>query len=235
CRPLFDSGSYNELRRNHRTSGIAICGMREPAFGHAISAMARVVRHIIPADNSCLFNSVAYAMGDSSGELRDMVAAVVISSPDVWTEAMLGKDPEAYADWIMDSEHWGGGIELAILAEHFQTELAAFDIQSLRVDIFGQGSNFKKRALLIYDGIHYDVLVRRVGSDQQSDVTLFEPSDEAVMEEAMQVAKEANAARSFTDTGNFTLRCTSCQKGLTGQEDAVEHAKATGHTNFAEY
>ncbi|CAJ1438454.1 unnamed protein product, partial [Effrenium voratum] len=120
CRPLFDSGSYNELRRNHRTS---------------------VVRHIIPADNSCLFNSVAYAMGDSSGELRDMVAAVVISSPDVWTEAMLGKDPEAYADWIMDSEHWGGGIELAILAEHFQTELAAFDIQSLRVDIFGQGSS----------------------------------------------------------------------------------------------
>ena len=30
----------------------------------------------------------------------------------------------------------------------------------------------------------------------------------------------------FTDVANFTLRCVVCQKGLTGQSDAVEHAKA---------
>lgn len=38
-----------------------------------------------------------------------------------------------------------------------------------------------------------DALFSRIplpSPDQQSDVTLFEPSDEAVMEEAMQVAKE---------------------------------------------
>ena len=25
--------------------------------------------------------------------------------------------------WIRDPEHWGGGIELAVLAEHYSTEL----------------------------------------------------------------------------------------------------------------
>ena len=30
----------------------------------------------------------------------------------------------------------------------------------------------------------------------------------------------------FTDVANFTLRCLVCQKGLKGQGDAVEHAKA---------
>ena len=30
----------------------------------------------------------------------------------------------------------------------------------------------------------------------------------------------------FTDVANFTLRCVVCQKGLKGQSDAVEHAKA---------
>ena len=29
--------------------------------------------------------------------------------------------------------------------------------------------------------------------------------------------------------------CLVCQKGLTGQAGAMEHAKETGHGNFAEY
>ena len=36
-------------------------------------------------------------------------------------------------------------------------------------------------------------------------------------------------AGNFTDVGRFTLRCVSCQKGLVGQQDAVEHAKASQH------
>lgn len=30
-------------------------------------------------------------------------------------------------------------------------------------------------------------------------------------------------------------RCGVCQIGLKGEKEAVEHAKATGHTNFSEY
>mmetsp|Transcript_33761 Transcript_33761/g.54067 ORF Transcript_33761/g.54067 Transcript_33761/m.54067 type:complete len:216 (-) Transcript_33761:35-682(-) len=196
----------------------------------------KAVRLQIPADNSCLFNSVAYAMDDrgddKASELRETVAAVVLSDPDTWTEAMLGKPPDEYAEWIQDPQRWGGGIELAILAAHYSTEIAAVDIQTLRVSFFGEGQGLSKRAFLIYDGIHYDVLVRRGGSGEQK---LFETSDVAMVEQAKEVAKEAQTARNFTDVANFTLRCLVCQKGLKGQGDAVEHAKASGHTNFAEY
>jgi hypothetical protein len=52
---------------------------------------------------------------------------------------------------------------------------------------------------------------------------------------ALLVASEARRARQFVDTGNFSLRCLVCQAGLKGQTDAQQHAKSTGHTNFAEY
>jgi len=42
-------------------------------------------------------------------------------------------------------------------------------------------------------------------------------------------------ASQFVNVSKFTLRCLVCQAGLVGQKEAVEHAKTTGHTNFAEY
>ena len=52
---------------------------------------------------------------------------------------------------------------------------------------------------------------------------------------AAQLVARAHQARQFTDTASFTLRCGVCQIGLKGEKEAVEHAKSTGHTNFAEY
>ena len=58
----------------------------------------------------------------------------------------------------------------------------------------------------------------------------------------MQVTKAANElvkamheGKNFTDTANFTLRCTICNMALKGQAEAVAHAKETGHQNFQEY
>ena len=56
-----------------------------------------------------------------------------------------------------------------------------------------------------------------------------------MLEAAVSLAREAQAARQFTDTSQFALRCLVCQKGLVGQEDAVKHATETGHQNFSEY
>lgn len=36
------------------------------------------------------------------------------------------------------AESWGGGIELSILSRHYHREIAAFDIRSNRVDVFGE-------------------------------------------------------------------------------------------------
>ena len=46
---------------------------------------------------------------------------------------------------------------------------------------------------------------------------------------------QAYEARQYTDTTNFTLRCSVCQIGVRGEKEAMEHAQATGHANFSEY
>lgn len=106
-----------------------------------------------------------------------------------------------------------------------------------RADIFGQGRGYTQRALLLYDGIHYDILVRTLfsGAPAELDVTVFPVGDELAVAQAQAVAAEVCAARDFTDTASFTIRCLVCQKGLKGEAEAVEHAKATSHTNFSEY
>lgn len=264
-----------------------------PPAGAALGEGEAVVRRVIPADNSCLFNAVAYALEGRSKtdapRLRDVVASAVLTEGGEYaSEAVLGQEPGAYAKWIRDPAHWGGGVELgegcspiepsssklgcrpwatdpaqlqrlslppplapsagrhapcprpvlaAVLSKHYSTEIAAFDIQTLRVDNFGQGSGYAQRIFLLYDGIHYDLMVKTLfaGAPQELDVTVFCVDDEAAMAQARGVAAEAHRARQFTDTAKFSLRCLGCQKGLVGEKDAMEHAKATGHTNFSEY
>lgn len=41
---------------------------------------------------------------------------------------------------------------------HFAREIAAYDIQTKRCDVYGQGEGYRERVMLIYDGLHYDAL-----------------------------------------------------------------------------
>ena len=204
----------------------------------------KLVRRVIPADNSCLFAAIAHAFGGSAGrreranKLRKVVCEAVLANSDEYPEAVLGKSPSEYVEWISQPDSWGGGIEVAILAEHFGAEIATFDVQTQRVDTFGQGKGRSTRAYLLYDGVHYDLIVKALfdGAPEDLDVAIFEASDDAAtMAEARMLVAEQHKARKFTDTGNFTLRCLVCQRGLVGQEGALAHAKETGHANFSEY
>lgn len=40
--------------------------------------------------------------------LRQQVASVILSNPDDYSEAILGKEPMAYVDWLSKRESWGG-------------------------------------------------------------------------------------------------------------------------------
>ena len=123
--------------------------------------------------------------------------------------------------------------------------LSCVCIQTLRVDHYGQGKGYRNRALLLYDGIHYDPLAVQLGEGADAaaaramDITLFACDDDtvstSVVAAAEGLAKAAQAKRQFTDTGSFELRCLVCQCGLKGQEEAVAHATATGHQNFSQY
>lgn len=64
--------------------------------------------------------------------------------------------------------------------------------------------------------------------------TMFPIEDEAVYRQAEQLAKEAQSSRQYTDVDKFTLKCMQCDVHLTGQTQAQQHAKTTGHTNFGE-
>eukprot|EP01018_Ginkgo_biloba_P024690 Gb_06226 [translate_table: standard] len=203
-----------------------------------------IVRRVIPSDNSCLFNAVGYVMEhdmNKAQELREVIAATVASDLVTYNEAYLGKPNEEYCAWILDSEKWGGAIELAILADYYCREIAAYDIQTTRCDLYGQGKGYKERVMLIYDGLHYDALAMSPfeGAPDVVDQTIFSVDTHGhigIAEVfAERLVKEAQRKRSYTDTANFTLRCGVCQLGLVGQKEAVEHAQATGHVNYQEY
>lgn len=96
----------------------------------------------------------------------------------------------------------------------------------MQLHCYGQGS---ERVYLLYDGIHYDVL------EDPMTRAVFSSQDETVERMAREFAALAHAASEFTDVNGFQLRCDVCRKGLTGQADALQHAKTTGHTSFSEY
>lgn len=86
----------------------------------AADACRAVVRRIIKADNSCLFNAVAYNLERTRAaavRLRGVVKDTVKSDPMTFNDGVLGKKNEEYQRWIMDMDHWGGPIELFILAK----------------------------------------------------------------------------------------------------------------------
>ena len=60
---------------------------------------------------------------------------------------------------------------------HYERELAAYDVQTRRCDVYGQDSGYPLRGMLIYDGLHYDALAL-AGALRQGRhmVSLFWPS-----------------------------------------------------------
>ena len=206
------------------------------------------VRKVIDADNSCLFNAIGYVFFRSlakAKELRKVVHDAVLSDPDTFSEAALGKPPKEYAEWVLQPNSWGGQVELFVLSTHLQKQIAAYDVQTGRVDVYGEDRFPRsKRGHLIYDGLHYDALVFAYPDlEDVSDthVTVVDCSLEPISKingfdrKARALAKKDQERRLFTDVANFSLRCLVCQTGLVGENEAREHAKNTGHTNFGEY
>jgi ubiquitin thioesterase OTU1 len=200
------------------------------------------VRRVIDSDNSCLFNAVGYVTSRSLREaprLRRVIADAVAGDTFTYTEGFLGKPNAEYCTWIMDSQHWGGAVELSILASYHKKEIAAYDIQTQRCDVYGTGEGYSERVMLLYDGLHYDAMALTYeGAPPDMDITIVPsagPEADAADAKARKVVAEAHQARQFTDTANFSLRCLVCQQGLVGEKEALEHAKSTGHQNFGEY
>lgn len=210
------------------------------APSHGREPLPVLTRTAVPADNSCLFTSVYYVVEGGvlnpgcAPDMRRLIAHIVASNPDLYSEAILGKTNEEYCEWIKRDDTWGGAIEISILSKFYQCEICVVDTQTVRIDRFGEDAGYTKRVLLIYDGIHYDPLQRNFPDPDTPPLTIFSSNDDIVLVQALELADEARRKRQFTDVNRFTLRCMVCQKGLTGQAEARDHARETGHTNFGE-
>ena len=227
--------------------------MNAPTFG----GDRHFQRKVIDADNSCLFNGVAYCLEgkrycfrlsrrkwhasvlhlhtprgprrlNMAHELRELIASVILSDPAEWDEAVLGKTQADYAEWILRSDSWGGGVECSILSKHYSTIISCIDCKTLAVYHFGEGNDFGKRIMLMYDGIHYDVITG------PNDATVFEIDDVEALEKGVACVKTYHDKKQFTDTATFDLKCMVCGEGIKGEKGAQAHALKTGHQNFAE-
>ena len=153
-----------------------------------------------------------------------MISNEVRGDKNKYSEAYLGRSNESYCNWIQSKDAWGGAIEVQILSEYFQVQIAVVDTLSGSVTVFGEGANFPTVMVLIYDGIHYDALFDR--KSDGSEVTIHPSSDTRlyfvyiirrrsiefyfldfrIIEKAKATAKEAKAAHNYTDTAGFTLK-----------------------------
>lgn len=220
----------------------------------------KACRHKVDADNSCLFNALKFCMDHfaaysgthsykTAADYRRAVADVIQRDPFVYTADFLGKEPEVYREWILHPDHWGGEIEMSILSGVLGVEIAAIDIQSNNSFIYGEGSGvLEGRIYVIYDGIHFDALAMEmtpttegdsrdyhaaaIGGDEAKKITVFSPEDQAALLSFKELAAELKRKKQFVNLADCAFQCNICYVGLRGQEDAREHAKATGHTNF---
>jgi ubiquitin thioesterase OTU1 len=199
-----------------------------------------IVLRVMPDDNSCMFRALGSAVLtdtlDSMTELRSMVAQAIQRDPVMYNEAVLQRAPDDYCKWISYSDSWGGGIELSILSQEFDIEIASINVQDLRVDRFNEGK--PRRCILVYSGIHYDTIAFVPNGsptyDPENDVKLFDVNDEVMLEAARQLCGELKKKHYFTDTQKFDIQCNTCGWKGAGERGAVQHANETGHTDFGE-
>lgn len=173
-------------------------------------------------------------------ELRLVIAHTIQSQPVKYPAVVLERNPDDYCRWIQSPDSWGGFIELDILSNYFDVEICSIDVQTLRVDRFSEGSS--QRCILVYSGIHYDVIARspsdpphdKAYAPPDFDVKLFDSREEVVLEAAVQLCSILQGQHYFTDTAKFTIKCNVCGHACIGEKGATEHATATGHHDFGE-
>jgi len=119
-----------------------------------------------------------------------------------------------------------------MLSDYYAMEVCAIDVQTLNPYIYGEGKKYKERAYLIYNGIHYDVIV---GTKNGKSQVRFESTDHDALAKAVGIAKKAHEKKKFVNTATFSIRCEMCGAGLVGTKEAQAHAEATGHVKFSQY
>ena len=197
------------------------------------------LRRFVDSDNSCLFSSIGYLI-DNKGfndttklQYRQLLVNYLESTN--LEQGVLEIPKPDYLENIQNPSTWGGAIELKLFSDMFQVEIASIDVQSNRVDIFGQDKNYPQRIYVLYNGVHYDPLVMAMTEDSKDDVTSFASDDNETLIQFQNYVKIFNEAGDFVDLSNMNqFECDTCQTLFENQDQAFEHANNYQHWNFHE-
>lgn len=90
-----------------------------------------------------------------------MAAKLLRAQPDMYSDVVLGyvacsrsEPPEQYISKLLKPTTWGGAMELALFASHYQTEIWCWDIKSGVCHRFGEGQHFRMIWVLAYAGMY---------------------------------------------------------------------------------
>lgn len=81
---------------------------------------------------------------------------------------------------------------------HYDREIAAYDVKTLRCDVYGEGAGYRERGMVIYDGLHYDALSIAAfdNAPEEIDVSVFDPlgpQGEPAHRGALEIAKQVRS------------------------------------------
>jgi len=197
------------------------------------------IRRFVDADNSCLFTSIAYLTDKkhfseiSANAYRNMIVEYLLNNE--FDEALLDLTKEEYINEISNPSKWGGGIEIKIFSDILKLEIAVVDVQTNRIDVFGQDKNYTSRIYVLYNGIHYDPLVLNFDetSDSDTDITIFDSEMNSVEEKFKNLIKQYTEKGDFVDLSKlFSLECEDCKEKFLNEGIATSHASEKNHWNF---
>ncbi|CAI5732426.1 unnamed protein product [Peronospora destructor] len=223
-----------------RTGSVLVLKEAPATSGNQVKSTSVFMRRVMPADNSCLFHSIGYALTkgrEGNGFImRQLIKDTILAYPEKYSDVFLGRPVYEYCAWILDDNSWGGEIELSILSTYYKVEMVVFDVTSMSRLCYGEDQGFTQRMFLLYDGIHYDLVVEvpSTTASEHHDVTLFAINDFTKVERASEVAVEAHQKHEFTDLSRFSIMCLVCRSTFIGQTEAVSHSETTGHQQFGE-
>ena len=149
-------GSRPPARRRRRRRG----PVEEDTSGFVVRQM--------PPDGSCLFHCLSYIFRekDRDGQqvMRGLVSQYITNHADALA-AELGEDfVLIYPQQVLMTDVWGGGVDLALFARMFRSEIIVFDAGTGKPSTFcpppdDAAGGPRPRAFLLYEGSnHYDLL-----------------------------------------------------------------------------
>jgi len=157
----------------------------------------------IAPDGSCLFNAIHYAScgleeADAATNLRSLVAQRIREDAGMYSEVYLGKDPEEYVAWIQTPHNYGGEVEILILAQYYQVNVAVVSIDQTITQLIYSPTQITtlnpiQTIFILYNGQHYDALV--LSSSQQHSFSDQELEELDLKTKALDLATSLKAQR----------------------------------------